>query len=75
MKMSVIFLLGAGGVERSSEHARASAELASAMDPGFLRPRWMPFVIPETPMARMQEKGRFVMPDKRMLLEELPHIY
>ena len=70
MKMSVIFLLGAGGVERSSEHARASAELASAMDPDFLSALTLT-VIPETPMARMQEKGRFVMPDKQMLLEEL----
>ena len=68
--MSVIFLLGAGGVERSSEHARASAELATAMDPDFLSALTLT-VIPETPMARMQEKGRFVMPDKQMLLEEL----
>ena len=70
MKMSVIFLLGAGGVERSQEHAKASAELASAMDPDFLSALTLT-VIPETPMERMQEKGRFVMPDKRMLLEEL----
>jgi radical SAM superfamily enzyme len=68
--MSVIFLLGAGGVERSQDHAKASAELASAMDPDFLSALTLT-VIPETPMARMQEKGRFVMPDKRMLLEEL----
>ena len=70
MKMSVIFLLGAGGVERSPEHAKASAELASAMDPDFLSALTLT-VIPETPMARLQQKGRFVMPDKRMLLEEL----
>ena len=70
MKMSVIFLLGAGGVERSQDHARASAELASAMDPDFLSALTLT-VIPETPMARMQEKGRFVMPDKQMLLEDL----
>ena len=70
MKMSVIFLLGAGGVKRSPEHAKASAELASAMDPDFLSALTLT-VIPDTPMARMQEKGRFVMPDKRMLLEEL----
>jgi len=70
MKMSVIFLLGAGGVERSQEHAKASAELASSMDPDFLSALTLT-VIPNTPMERMQEKGRFVMPDKRMLLEEL----
>lgn len=70
MKMSVIFLLGAGGVERSQEHAKASAELASAMDPEFLSALTLT-VIPGTPMARMQDKGRFVMPDQKMLLEEL----
>ena len=70
MKMSVIFLLGAGGIERSQEHAKASAELASAMDPDFLSALTLT-VIPNTPMARMEANGRFVMPDKRMLLEEL----
>ena len=66
MKMSVIFLLGAGGIERSQEHAKASAELASSMDPDFLSALTLT-VIPDTPMARMEANGRFVMPDKRML--------
>lgn len=70
MKMSVIFLLGSGGIERSQEHAKASAELAGAMDPDFLSALTLT-VIPNTPMARMEANGRFVMPDKRMLLEEL----
>ena len=70
MKMSVIFLLGAGGIERSQEHAKASAELASAMDPDFLSALTLT-VIPNTPIERMEANGRFVMPDKRMLLEEL----
>ena len=70
MKMSVIFLLGAGGVARSQEHAKASAALASAMDPDFLSALTLT-VIPGTPMERLQDRGRFVMPDKGMLLEEL----
>ena len=70
IKMSVIFLLGAGGVERSQVHAKASAELASAMDPDFLSALTLT-VIPNTPMERMQANGRFVMPDKTMLLQEL----
>jgi radical SAM superfamily enzyme YgiQ (UPF0313 family) len=70
MKMSVIFLLGAGGVERSQMHAKASADLASAMDPEFLSALTLT-VIPNTPMERMQANGRFVMPDKTMLLQEL----
>jgi radical SAM superfamily enzyme YgiQ (UPF0313 family) len=36
MKQSLIFLLGAGGAERSAEHATGSARLATAMDPEFL---------------------------------------
>ena len=56
MKMSVIFSLGAGGVQRSSEHARASAELASAMDPDFLSALTLT-AIPETLMARNAGKG------------------
>jgi radical SAM superfamily enzyme YgiQ (UPF0313 family) len=36
MEQSLIFLLGAGGQERSEAHARASGRLASAMDPRFL---------------------------------------
>ena len=35
MQQSLIFLLGVAGVDRSIEHARASAKLASEMDPRF----------------------------------------
>ncbi len=36
MRISVIMLLGAGGVERSEIHAKESARLVTAMDPEFL---------------------------------------
>src|SRR5512133_232551 len=36
MKLSVIFLLGAGGTDRSREHAEGSARLATEMDPEYL---------------------------------------
>ncbi len=70
LEQSVIFLLGAGGVERSREHAEASAALASAMDPEFLAALTLT-VVPGTPLARMEERGRFVLPDKAGLLGEL----
>lgn len=70
MKTSVIFLLGAGGVERSQEHARASAELATAMDPRFLSALTLT-VVPNTPIARAEEKGLFTMPDIPTTLREL----
>lgn len=70
MKTSVIFLLGAGGVERSEAHARASAELATAMDPRFLSALTLT-VVPGTPIARAEEKGLFTMPDIPTTLREL----
>ena len=70
MKTSVIFLLGAGGVERSQEHARASAELATAMNPRFLSALTLT-VVPGTPIARAEAKGLFVMPDIPTTLHEL----
>lgn len=70
MELSSIFLLGAGGVERSAEHAAASARLASEMDPRFLSLLTLT-VIPGTPQAKLQESGRFVLPDVDGLLREL----
>lgn len=70
MKLSAIFLLGAGGTERSAEHAAASARLATEMDPRFVSLLTLT-VIPGTPIARLQEKGRFELPDVEGLLGEL----
>ena len=70
MKLSAIFLLGAGGVERSREHASGSARLATAMDPRFVSLLTLT-VIPGTPIAKLQERGRFTLPDVRGVLQEL----
>lgn len=70
IEQSVIFLLGAGGAERSAEHAAASARLATAMNPEFLAALTLT-VVPETPLARMEQKGRFALPDVQGLLQEL----
>jgi radical SAM superfamily enzyme YgiQ (UPF0313 family) len=70
MKTSVIFLLGAGGVERSEEHARASGRLASAMDPRFLSLLTLT-VIPGTPLATLERRGAFCLPDVEGLLREV----
>jgi radical SAM superfamily enzyme YgiQ (UPF0313 family) len=70
IKLSAIFLLGAGGVERSSEHASASARLATAMDPRFLSLLTLT-VVPGTPIATQQERGRFELPQVTGLLTEL----
>jgi radical SAM superfamily enzyme YgiQ (UPF0313 family) len=68
--LSAIFLLGAGGTERSGEHATASARLATEMDPKFLSLLTLT-VIPGTPIARLEDSGRFVLPDLPGLLSEL----
>jgi len=70
IRLSTIFLLGAGGMERSQEHARASARLASAMDPRFVSLLTLT-VLPGTPLARLQETGRFVLPPLETLLQEI----
>lgn len=70
MKISAIFLLGAGGVERSEEHARGSAKLITAMNPEFVSALTLT-VIPETPIAKMQDRGKFTLPSVSRMLEEL----
>ncbi|MCC7395482.1 MAG: radical SAM protein [Planctomycetes bacterium] len=70
MQLSVIFLLGAGGIQRSEAHALASAQLATAMDPRFVSTLTLT-VVPDTPLARAEAKGLFTMPDERTLLREL----
>ena len=70
MEQSVIFLLGIAGNERSEAHARASAKLASAMDPKFLSALTVT-VVPNTPLAKLAASGRFQMPEVPSLLREL----
>jgi radical SAM superfamily enzyme YgiQ (UPF0313 family) len=70
MRLSTIFLLGAGGVERTVEHARGSASLATAMDPEFVSLLTLS-VVPDTPLARLERDGRFTMPSVAQLLGEM----
>jgi radical SAM superfamily enzyme YgiQ (UPF0313 family) len=70
IKLSVIFLLGAGGVERTLQHAEASARLATAMDPRFVSLLTLT-VVEGTPLDRLQQSGRFEMPPVETLLQEV----
>jgi radical SAM superfamily enzyme YgiQ (UPF0313 family) len=70
MELSVITLLGAGGIERSAEHAEATAHLVTEMDPAFLSALTLT-VLPGTPLHRLQQAGRFTLPDPPALLGEL----
>jgi radical SAM superfamily enzyme YgiQ (UPF0313 family) len=70
MDQSLIFLLGAGGKERSEAHARASGRLATAMNPKFLSTLTLT-VVPGTPIATLEDNGHFDLPDVAALLTEL----
>jgi radical SAM superfamily enzyme YgiQ (UPF0313 family) len=69
MQLSVIGLLGIAG-ERSDEHARATAELVTRMDPEFFSALTVT-IVPGTPLDRLAKKGRFAVPPVPALLAEL----
>jgi len=70
IRLSTIFLLGVGGIERSQEHARASAHLATEMDPRYVAALTLS-IVPGTPLDRLRATDRFTMPPVRTLLDEL----
>jgi len=70
IELSVIGLLGAGGIERTLEHACATADLITAMDPAFFAALTLT-VVPDTPQATLAERGRFQLPCVEGLLHEL----
>lgn len=69
IQMSVIALLGIAP-ERWEEHARGTAALVTAMDPGFFSALTVT-VVPGTPLAKLEKKGRFSVPAVPELLREL----
>ncbi len=70
IKLSVTVLLGIGGKELSLEHARATGELLSEMDPNYVGALTL-MLIPGTPLYRDYVEGRFELPSERELLLEL----
>jgi radical SAM superfamily enzyme YgiQ (UPF0313 family) len=70
IKLSVTVLLGIGGREHSLEHARATGELLSAMDPNYIGALSV-MLIPGTPLHEEYENGTFQLPDQEGLLREL----
>jgi radical SAM superfamily enzyme YgiQ (UPF0313 family) len=70
IKLSVTVLLGIAGRERSLEHARATGELLSAMDPNYVGALTV-MLIPGTPLYEEYRKGQFQIPNERELLMEL----
>jgi radical SAM superfamily enzyme YgiQ (UPF0313 family) len=70
IKLSVTALLGIAGRDRSIEHARATGEVLSAMDPSYVGVLTV-MVLPNTELAVQVRQGGFQLPDSRELLLEL----
>jgi len=70
IKLSVTVLLGIAGSAGSRNHARATGELLSAMDPDYVGALTV-MVLPPTPLGADCASGRFILPGKRELLREL----
>ena len=70
MKLSVTVLLGVAGQELSLEHARATGQLLSAMDPHYVGALTL-MLIPGTPLGDAAAQVRFKIPSTEGLLREL----
>lgn len=70
MTLSVSCILGLAGAERSRDHALATAEVLNQMRPDHVGLLTL-MLLDNTPLFREARAGRFVMPDRRGLLEEL----
>ena len=70
IQLTVTLLLGIAGKEKSLDHARATGELISAMDPGYASALTV-ILIPGTPLWEEYKRGDFQMPDERGLLMEM----
>ena len=70
ISLTVTVLLGIGGKERSLEHARATGDLLSRIDPDFASALTL-ILMPGTPLLEDHAKGGFNMPDEKALLVEM----
>jgi radical SAM superfamily enzyme YgiQ (UPF0313 family) len=70
MRISVIALLGIGGVERSQEHAEKTADLVTDMNPEYFA-ALTTSVLPNTPLVKLRSKGLWELPSVMRMLEEL----
>jgi len=70
IRVSVIALLGLGGVELSAEHAAETGRVVSAMDPHYLSMLTL-MLVPGTPLYRQAQAGDFRLPPPEGLLAEL----
>ena len=67
---SITVLLGIAGAERSSEHAKATGQVLTAMDPSYVGALSV-MVMPGTPLADEMNRGEFAIPGPEAILREL----
>jgi radical SAM superfamily enzyme YgiQ (UPF0313 family) len=70
MRLTVMVLLGIAGREKSLDHARATGEILSAMDPDHVAALTV-IPIPGTPFWDQLERGELELPDERGMLLEM----
>lgn len=73
MKISVIGLLGLGGIEHSEEHAHKTAAAVSAMKPRFFSLLTL-MLVKGTLLYKDFEAKKFILPDEKGLLKEMKAI-
>jgi radical SAM superfamily enzyme YgiQ (UPF0313 family) len=70
MRLTVMVLLGIAGRKKSLDHARATGEILSAMDPDHVAALTV-IPIPGTPFWDRIERGELELPDERGMLLEM----
>ncbi|MCF8031490.1 MAG: radical SAM protein [Desulfarculaceae bacterium] len=70
IKLSVTVLLGVGGTALSLEHAKATGELLSKMQPDYVGALTL-MLVPGTPLHEAYERGEFQVPGVEGMLREL----
>ena len=70
IKLSVTVLLGIGGADRSTEHARLTGKLLSIIDPDYVG-ALTTMVVKGTPLFDLQQQGKFQLPSAFAILSEL----
>jgi len=74
IKLSLTVLLGIAGRRRSQQHAQATAQVLSAMDPDCIGALSL-MLVPGTPLYEAHRAGRFPILDPMELLGELRTIF
>lgn len=70
IKLSVTVLLGIAGRDRPLEHARATGDVLSAMDPNYVGALTV-MLLPGTPLYDEYKRGEFQLPNEKETLVEL----